>query len=67
MEPSAGARELVALFLTAPQLNAVIAGLQELPWKHAQPVLQEIQRQLDGIARAKAEPKEGGEKEVACG
>ena len=51
--------ELAVLFLAPHQLQAIIAGLQELPWKVAQPVLQEIQRQLDGRAKAAQEPKEG--------
>jgi hypothetical protein len=42
------------LVFTVPQLNTVIAGLDELPHKYSRPLIDVIQQQLNAAAQAKA-------------
>lgn len=48
------------LTLTDPQINLVLSGLQELPFKHAAPVMREITQQI--AKQNEADPGDEGEK-----
>lgn len=52
----------ISLQFTKPMLDVVTAGLQELPFKIASPVLQSLQMQIDEISKAAQAEEKSEEK-----
>lgn len=59
--------ETMTLTITAQTLNAIGAGLNELPYKVAAPAIQEIQKQVEAHLAEKANARNTGPKDSEVG